>query len=83
MGTPVLSFRCGGPEDIIEDGRTGYLVDAFDPDQYAACLIELLERREQGDFDRETCRSSVQRFDAARIATELSQLYAAALQPTP
>lgn len=83
VGTPVLSFRCGGPEDIIEDGGTGYLIDAFDPEQYAARLIELLERRGQGAFDSETCRSSVQRFGAARIATELSQLYAAALQPTP
>ena len=83
VGTPVLSFRCGGPEDIIEDGRTGYLIDAFDPEQYAARLIELLERRGKGAFDSETCRSSVQRFGAARIATKLSQLYAAALQPTP
>ena len=83
VGTPVLSFRCGGPEDIIEDGRTGYLIDAFDPEQYAARLIELLERRERGYFDRETCRSSVQRFSADRIATELAGLYAAALQPTP
>lgn len=83
VGTPVLSFRCGGPEDIIEDGRTGYLIDAFDPEQYAARLIELLERRGQGSFDREACRSSVQRFSADRIASELARLYAAALQPTP
>ncbi|MBF1047016.1 MAG: glycosyltransferase [Porphyromonadaceae bacterium] len=83
VGTPVLSFRCGGPEDIIEDGRTGYLIDACDPEQYAARLIELLERREQGDFAPEICRSSVQRFGAARIATELARLYTAALQPTP
>lgn len=83
VGTPVLSFRCGGPEDIIEDGRTGYLIDAFDPEQYAARLIELLERRGQGSFDREACRSSVQRFSADRIASDLARLYAAALQPTP
>lgn len=83
VGTPVLSFRCGGPEDIIEDGRTGYLIDAFDPEQYATRLIELLERRGQGSFDREACRSSVQRFSADRIAPELARLYAAALQPTP
>lgn len=83
VGTPVLSFRCGGPEDIIEDGRTGYLIDAFDPEQYAARLIELLERRGQGSFDREACRSSVQRFSADRIASELARLYAAALQSTP
>ena len=83
VGTPVLSFRCGGPEDIIEDGRTGYLIEAFDPKQYAARLIELLERRGQGRFDREACRSSVQRFSADRIASELARLYAAALQPTP
>ena len=27
-GRPVLSTRCGGPEDQIEDGVNGWLVDA-------------------------------------------------------
>ena len=30
VGTPALSFRCSGPEDIILDGVNGYLVPAYD-----------------------------------------------------
>lgn len=30
-GRPVLSTRCGGPEDQIEDGVNGWLVDANEP----------------------------------------------------
>lgn len=41
-GKPVVSTRSGGPEEIIEDGRSGYLVDVGDDAAMGARLAELL-----------------------------------------
>lgn len=41
--TPVVSTRCGGPEEIIRDGETGYLVGIRDYKTMADRIIRLLE----------------------------------------
>ena len=40
-GRPVIATRSGGPEDVIEDGRSGKLVDVGDVEAMAAALHEL------------------------------------------
>ena len=39
-GTPVVSTRCGGPEEIVRDGITGFLTPVGD----AGALAEAAER---------------------------------------
>jgi glycosyltransferase involved in cell wall biosynthesis len=29
-GTPVIAWRCGSVAEIVEDGRTGFIVDSED-----------------------------------------------------
>ncbi len=42
-GTPVVATRCGGPEGIVRDGETGYLVDEMDdPQPLAQAILDLL-----------------------------------------
>ncbi|HEY81282.1 MAG TPA: glycosyltransferase family 4 protein [Caldilineae bacterium] len=41
-GRPVVATRVGALPGMAEDGRTGYLVDAGDPDAAAAALARLL-----------------------------------------
>lgn len=41
-GTPVVAFDTGGLPDIVIDGRTGYLVRAFDTEDLAAGVVRLL-----------------------------------------
>lgn len=41
-GLPVLATRCGGPEEIIEDGRDGLLVEAGSADALADGMRRLL-----------------------------------------
>lgn len=44
LGVPVISYRSGGPEEIIEDGTTGHLVGVGDIAEIAAAMARLLER---------------------------------------
>jgi glycosyltransferase involved in cell wall biosynthesis len=48
-GCPLISTRCGGPEEFVIDGETGFLV-AFDPAEMAEAMVritgnEVLRRR--------------------------------------
>lgn len=38
---PIVATRCGGPEEILEDGRTGVLVDTGSPEQLAEAIDRL------------------------------------------
>lgn len=42
-GMPVVSTRCGGPEEAVRDGQTGYLVSLDDPLELADRVVRLLE----------------------------------------
>lgn len=41
-GTPVIAFRAGGATDVIEDGKSGYLVPTYDTSAFASKLEEAL-----------------------------------------
>jgi hypothetical protein len=41
-GVPVIATRCGGPEELVDDGVTGFLVPIDDVDAMAARAAELL-----------------------------------------
>ncbi len=40
-GVPVVATRSGGPEEIIEHGKDGLLVDAGDPEAMAAACLRI------------------------------------------
>jgi glycosyltransferase involved in cell wall biosynthesis len=44
---PVVSTRVGGPMDIIEDGKNGFLVEVEDPDALADRLVRVLKLSDQ------------------------------------
>ena len=53
-GVPVVAYRRGGPVEIIEDGKTGFLVE---PDSIEGLVtgIKNLDR-----IDRSSCRAVVE-----------------------
>ncbi|HEY9666052.1 MAG TPA: glycosyltransferase family 4 protein [Coleofasciculaceae cyanobacterium] len=53
-GVPVISYHRGGPAEIIEDGKTGFLVE---PDSVEA-LVEAMGNLDK--IDRHACRQRVE-----------------------
>lgn len=41
-GMPVLVTDEGGPKEVVDDGRTGYVIPASDPAQWASRMVELI-----------------------------------------
>jgi glycosyltransferase involved in cell wall biosynthesis len=67
-GTPVIAFRAGALPEIIEDGRTGFLVD--DAEEMARAIGRV------GEIDREQCRQVAQeRFSATHMTNAYLRLY--------
>ena len=85
VGTPVISFRCGGPEDIIRDRENGRLISPFDTKAYADAIASILERDPIGDssaYSPEVCRESTRPFTARAVAEALIQQYQQSLLTT-
>ena len=67
-GTPVLAFDCGSVPEIVEDGRSGYVVNNV------ADAIEAVQKIDR--LDRAMCRwSFLERFTARRMAKDYLALY--------
>jgi glycosyltransferase involved in cell wall biosynthesis len=76
LGKPMVATLSGGPEEIIESGRTGVLVEPGDEHALAAELRSLLDdpdrRRELGT----AARAEVERrFASTSVRDPLSSLY--------
>jgi glycosyltransferase involved in cell wall biosynthesis len=79
-GTPVIAYRAGALPEIVDHGRTGYLVDSADD------MAEAIG--EAGRIDRALCRSVARaRFALPRMVDAYMAAYrtvrAAAEVPTP
>ncbi len=67
--TPVVAFPSGAIPEILEDGRTGFLV--HDTESMAAAILRT------STLDPEACRASARtRFSATRMIAEYLALYA-------
>lgn len=67
-GTPVIAFRKGSVEEVIDDGVTGFIVDSVEEAAAAVSKVETL--------DRQRCRQVFEnRFSASRMADGYLSLY--------
>ena len=71
-GTPVIAFRGGSVEEIIEDGVSGFIVDSVDE------AVEAIKRLRT--LDRRRCRKVFEeRFSARRMCNEYLRGYKRAI----
>lgn len=53
-GLPVFATQFGGPQDIIEDGKNGYLINPTQPELISQPILEFLHRCEKNPSCWET-----------------------------
>jgi glycosyltransferase involved in cell wall biosynthesis len=67
-GTPVIAFRCGAVPEIVEEGRTGFIVESIRQAAQAVQDLNSLDRREiRYQFE--------QRFSVERMARDYLAIY--------
>jgi glycosyltransferase involved in cell wall biosynthesis len=71
-GLPAVAARSLGPASIIDDGRTGWLVDSADESGLAAALAEVVEDpRERERRGRAARQAARERFSWSGISAQL------------
>ncbi len=75
-GAPVVATQSGGPEEIVEDGETGYLVPPGDAAALASRIVTLIENRPQAIAMARAAQGTVQsKFSLAGMVREYEALY--------
>jgi len=76
MGIPVVSTRCGGPEELIEHGKSGLLIERKNSKAIADAIIELMDnptkRLELGACGKRRMETT---FSIERAVSETKKLY--------
>lgn len=82
-GTPVVAAAVGGLRTLVDDGRSGYLVDSRDPQRYAQLIDRLLASPE---LARELSANAValaRGYTWATTAARLRRIYADLVSRAP
>lgn len=67
-GTPVIAYRLGSMPELIQHGRTGFLVDDVEQGVTAVARVDSLSRRD--------CRDDVEaRFTSTRMVNDYAELF--------
>lgn len=75
-GKPVVVTRSGGPQEIVEDGRTGMLVPPADAQALGSSICELLSNPVLAAMLSRNARSEVEnKFSLKKMVNEYESLY--------
>jgi glycogen(starch) synthase len=75
LGVPVVASRAGGLAELIDDGRTGWLVPPGDAEALGEALLARLAGRGQNHRVAEAAREEARRYDIAAVVGDLVSLY--------
>ena len=72
---PIVSFSCPtGPNEIVEDGVNGYLVECYDTDKLSQKLLELMENEVLRQSFSEHAKDNMDKFDKDKILKQWIEL---------
>ncbi|MDW9507656.1 glycosyltransferase [Sinorhizobium meliloti] len=76
LATPVIAADSGGNPEVVEDGKTGMLVRADDPDEFAKACLVLFSNSALREHIVETARKEVRaRFSFERHVQAITSVY--------
>lgn len=78
MGLPVIATGVGGPPEIIDDGRTGFILPPKEPPRWGALLAELLASPERRAELGAAALEASKRFGPEAHAEAVTAAYRAA-----
>ena len=74
-GLPAVSFRCKeGPEETIDDGVNGFLVEEGNVQQFAECAIKLMKDKKLLKEFAANAKKDLNRFETERIMAQWMEL---------
>ena len=75
-GTPVVASAVGGLRSLVDDGRTGYLVEESSPASFARCVAQILDEPLLAERMSTAAVLRARRYTWARAAHLLRDIYA-------
>lgn len=71
-GVPVVSTRCGGTEDFVRDGETGWLVNE-DPAEMADAIASIYTKRQvRGEMSRKAVSLITEQYSVEKFEENIS-----------
>ncbi|MCB0478760.1 MAG: glycosyltransferase [Crocinitomicaceae bacterium] len=75
-GTPVISTNVGGVQDIIDEGKTGYIIEKGDLNSYVNKLNEMIQDEKMLENMSQNGWNYVKdKFSYARLCADMEKLY--------
>ncbi len=79
-GVPVISTRCGGPEEVVLDGQSGYLSEVGDVEKMSADAVRLLTDEKLYDsFSSEGRRRVLENYTIQKVTAKYLNCYRSVL----
>lgn len=74
-GTPVIGSRVGGIVDVIDNGKTGFIVPPKDPQSLAEKIIEILGNRKLRETMSINAKKASTRYSSDIIGAKIIEIY--------
>lgn len=74
-GKPVVATRVGGVADLVEDGRSGFVVEPGDQRAFARRIVEVLNNAEMRRRMGKRAHQLAKRFHVQIVAAQYRRLY--------
>ncbi|MGH3414236.1 MAG: D-inositol-3-phosphate glycosyltransferase [Marmoricola sp.] len=75
VGTPVVAASVGGLRTVVDDGRSGLLVEGHDPGDYAVAIRRVLDDRDLREDLSGRALAQAARFSWSRTAEDTLAVY--------
>jgi glycosyltransferase involved in cell wall biosynthesis len=76
VGVPVVGARVGGIPEMVEDGRTGFLIDPYSTSSIAEAVLKILSKETLAKTMSQRARNIArERFLASAVVQKIMQTY--------